>query len=105
MSHRFFGPPEMPGCGGTFNHPAHFALKVLTFSFLLLFLTAVVADSRELTVRKNARGYQVEATIDRYPLVLGDNHVDIGIKDGSGKSITDAEVLVNYYMPPMPRMV
>jgi hypothetical protein len=64
-----------------------------------------VANSRGLTVKRNARGYQVEATIDRYPLVLGDNHIEIEIRDGSGKSITDAEVLVNYYMPPMPRMV
>ena len=80
-------------------------LKMLIFPFLLVFLTASAAYSRELTVKKNARGYQVEATIDNYPLVIGDNHIKIGIKDGSGKSITDAEVLVNYYMPPMPRMV
>lgn len=80
-------------------------IKILTLSVLALFLTVVVAYSREFTVKKNVRGYQVEATIDRNPLVLGDNHIEIGIKDGSGKSITNAEVLLNYYMPPMPRMV
>ena len=36
--------------------------------------------------------------------MLGDNHMEVEIKDGSGKPVTDATVLINYYMPPMPRM-
>jgi len=105
MNHRFQGPFKIPGGAGYLNHPAHFGMKILLSAFLLLFLTAGVSDARELTLKKNARGYQVEATLSRYPLVLGDNSVEIEIKDGSGTKITDAEVLVNYYMPPMPRMV
>jgi len=80
-------------------------MKILVAAFLLLFLTEGTADSRGLKVRRNIRDYQVEATIDRYPLVLGDNHIEIDIRDGSGMSVTGAKVLVNYYMPPMPRMV
>jgi hypothetical protein len=99
------GRLETHGSEKTFKRPGRFGLKSMTVSFLLLLLAADVADSRGLTVKRNARGYQVEATIDRYPLVLGDNHIEIAIRDGSGKSVTDAEVLVNYYMPPMPRMV
>lgn len=38
------------------------------------------------------------------PVANGDNHIEIEIKDSSGKVVRDAEVLVNYYMPPMPRM-
>jgi len=38
------------------------------------------------------------------PPVLGDNQIEVEIKDASGKVVKDAEVLINYYMPPMPRM-
>ncbi len=104
MSCRLIRPPDSDS-EGTFRYHRRCGMKILAISFLLLFLTAEVADSRGLKVRRNARGYQVEATLGRYPLVLGDNHIEIEIRDGSGKTITDAEVLVNYYMPPMPRMV
>lgn len=46
----------------------------------------------------------MEVTIDKNPPVVGDNTIEIKIMDGSGKTITDAKVLINYYMPPMPRM-
>jgi len=104
MSRRFIRPFDSPG-KKTFKYPGRCGMKILVASCLLLFLTAGAADSRGLTVRRNAREYRVEATIDRYPLVLGDNHIEIDIRDGSGNSVTGAEVLVNYYMPPMPRMV
>jgi len=104
MSRRFIRFLD-PDTAETFRYTGHFGMKILTTLFLLLFLFAGPADSKGLTVRKNARGYQVEAMLDRYPLVLGDNHIEIEIRDASGKRLTDAAVLVNYYMPPMPRMV
>ncbi len=82
-----------------------FGMIILTAIFSLLYIFTGAVDARELKLTKNSREYQVEATIDRYPLVLGDNRIDIEIRDTSGKRVTDAEVLVNYYMPPMPRMV
>ena len=43
--------------------------------------------------------------LERYnPPVLGDNEIRIEIKDPQGGPVLDAEVLVNYYMPPMPKM-
>ena len=42
--------------------------------------------------------------IDRNPPVVDKNKITLGIKDNSGKNITDAKVIVNYYMPPMPGM-
>jgi hypothetical protein len=48
--------------------------------------------------------YDAEVKIDRYPPVLGDNRLEIEIKDAGGRNVTGAKVLVNYYMPPMPRM-
>lgn len=80
-------------------------MKILMAAFVLLFLIADEAGSTELKVKSSAGAYQVEATLDRYPLVLGDNHMEIEIRDASDQRIPDAEVVVNYYMPPMPRMV
>jgi len=37
-------------------------------------------------------------------LVVGDNHLWIYIKNCEGKRVEDASIVVNYYMPPMPRM-
>ena len=42
--------------------------------------------------------------MDRDPPILGDNSIKIEIRDREGKRVRDANVLVNYYMPPMPRM-
>lgn len=104
MKPGFMGRLEKSGTKGI-KYPARFAVKLLMAALLLLFVPAGAADSKELRVRRSAGEYQVEATVDRSPLVLGDNHVEIEIRDRTGKSIVDAEVLVNYYMPPMPRMV
>ena len=72
--------------------------------FLLLFLAAD-ADAGKYEASKKAGDYQVEIVIDRNPPVaVGDNNIEIEIKDKSGKTVTDAQVIVNYYMPPMPRM-
>jgi len=43
--------------------------------------------------------------MDRDPPIVGDNNIKIEIRDGGGKPVKDTKVLVNYYMPPMPRMV
>jgi hypothetical protein len=55
-------------------------------------------------VRKNAEGLTFNIAINRNPPVLGENEITIEIKDTQGDPVLDAEVLVNYYMPPMPRM-
>ena len=68
-------------------------------------LTAVPpANSKDLELMKKAGEYQVEIRIDRNPPILGDNHMEVKIKDAAGAYIEDAAVMVNYYMPPMPRM-
>jgi len=104
MNSRQVKPPDAES-KRTFVYSGHIRMKILAASFLLLFLISGTSHSRELTVKRNAREYRVEATLDKYPLVIGDNHIDIKITDRSGKPVTDAKVLVNYYMPPMPRMV
>ena len=75
--------------------------------FLIFFLFAVHVYSvhaRGLEVQKKAADYDVFIRLDKHPPIQGDNPVEIEIKDLQGKPVTDAKVLVNYYMPPMPRM-
>jgi nitrogen fixation protein FixH len=38
------------------------------------------------------------------PPKTGDNTLEVTVKDASGKPVTDADVTVNFYMPPMPAM-
>ena len=78
-------------------------LKRATILIAILFLSASLAYARGLEVKKKAGDYEVEIKIDKNPPIVGDNHIEIGIKN-TGKPVTDAKVLVNYYMPPMPRM-
>ncbi len=62
------------------------------------------AFSKSLELKKKAGEYEVKIEIDKNPPVIGDNKIEIEIKDAAGAPVTDAKVLVNYYMPPMPRM-
>jgi len=79
-------------------------MKRLVLFTSILFFLAATADGRGFEITKKAGEYDVEVKIDRNPPIIGDNHIEIGIKDGSSKPIKDAKVLVNYYMPPIPRM-
>jgi len=79
-------------------------MKKWTFFIVALLWISLPAYSKDLQLKKKAGKYEVEIKIDKNPPILGDNNLEIEIKDASGASITDAKVLVNYYMPPMPRM-
>lgn len=69
---------------------------------LLLFLSVNIVHARDFEVKKSAGTYEITIKLERYPAVVGDNGIEIKITDGG--TITDAEVWINYYMPPMPRM-
>jgi len=71
---------------------------------LALVLGLAPAAAADLELRKEVGGYQVLLRIDRKPPVIGTNRIEVTIEDASGTEVTDAKVLVNYYMPPMPRM-
>ena len=71
---------------------------------LVVLLIVGVAHAREYQATKRVGTLQAEIRVDRNPPIVGDNRIEIGIRDQDGKSVTDASVLVNYYMPPMPRM-
>jgi hypothetical protein len=78
--------------------------KIFAFIFTLSLISGI-AFARNYEVKKMAGEYETEVKIDRSPPVVGDNNIEIEIRDCGGKCIKDAKVLVNYYMPPMPRMV
>ena len=71
---------------------------------LILFLIVGTAFARGYEIKRRVGDYEAEVKIDRSPPATGDNNIEIGIRDAGGNSVTDAKVLVNYYMPPMPRM-
>lgn len=78
-------------------------MKIWNMIILAFLLAAPQAYSKDLELAGKAGEFEVRARIDRNPPILGNNHLEIEIKDSNG-SVTDAEVMVNYYMPPMPRM-
>jgi len=79
------------------------AMKVWGILILTLLVAVPAIDAKDLDLTGRAGEFEVHARIDRNPPILGHNHVEIEIKDSGGR-VTDADILVNYYMPPMPRM-
>jgi hypothetical protein len=77
---------------------------------LIVFTAAVIAG---LLVFGCSKGYEkstvagdltITLSVDRYPLVKGDNMLSVKTADSSGKPVTDAAVSVRYFMPAMPGM-
>ncbi len=77
---------------------------------LIAFLASVIAG---LLLFGCSKGYEkatvagdltITLSVDRYPLVKGDNMLSVKAADASGKPVTDAAVSVRYYMPAMPGM-
>jgi hypothetical protein len=93
-----------------FNHACYIGYNIsimkkrLVF-ILVLILIADIALAKGYKVTKKVGEYEAEIRIDNNPPIIGDNNIGIEIKDSAGRHVTDARVLVNYYMPPMPRMV
>ncbi len=80
------------------------SIRAFLISTLILFVMVALTDARGIEVKKWAGELEAGMRIDRSPPVLGDNHIEIELKDSAGKTVTDSKILVNYYMPPMPRM-
>jgi len=79
-------------------------MKRLSVVTLILLLIAGIAYAKDYEVKKKVGEYDVEIKIDKNPPVVGDNNIEIEIKDSSGKYVTDAKVKVEYSMPAMPGM-
>lgn len=77
--------------------------KLAIFTLMLIFITGI-AYAKDYEVKKKAGEYDVEVKIDKNPPVVGNNNMEIEIKDAAGKYVTDAKVKVDYGMPAMPGM-
>ena len=77
--------------------------KFLVFILALLSISPATY-AKDFVVVKKAGEYWVEEKIGKNPPILGENDIEIEIIDAAGVRKIDAEVMVNYYMPPMPRM-
>lgn len=78
--------------------------SILFLIFFLFSIDIYSAHGRGLEFQKKVDNYDVLIRLDKHPPVLGDNPLEVEIKEPGGRPVTDAKVLVNYYMPPMPRM-
>ncbi len=79
-------------------------MKKLVGVGLILLLIAGAAFAKDFEIKKKAGDYNVEVKIDKNPPVVGENNMEIEIKDASGAHVTDAKVVVDYGMPAMPGM-
>ena len=79
-------------------------MKRLVIAFTILLVAAGLAYAKSYEMTKKAGEYTVLVTIDKNPPVTGKNNVAVGIKDTTGKDVTDATVVIDYGMPAMPGM-
>jgi hypothetical protein len=71
---------------------------------VLFFSITGPACGRDLELKTRIGDHTVEARLDRNPPIIGNNPIEIRIKDARGQAVPVDRVLINYYMPPMPRM-
>jgi hypothetical protein len=79
-------------------------MKKIFYVVLALLFAFGVSYAKDLEVKKKAGQYDVEVKMDKNPPIVGENGIKVEIKDPSGKYVTDAKVVIEYSMPPMPGM-
>ena len=62
------------------------------FSFAVLCLMVVFSCAKGYESQKSAGDLKVTLLVERYPLVKGDNSLNVKVADAAGKAITDATV-------------
>ena len=76
-----------------------FSIAVAAVAAMMLF-----GCSKGYESQKTVDDLKITLSVQRYPLVKGDNSLNISVEDSAGKAVTDAAVNVHYHMPPMPGM-
>jgi hypothetical protein len=79
-------------------------MKRVVVLILAVLVMAGTVYAKGLAVRKKVGDYNVEVRFDKNPPVVGDNNMEIEIRDATGKAVSDAKVKVAYSMPAMPGM-
>lgn len=78
--------------------------KTFVLTMVLLLIAAGAAFASGLELKQKAGEYNVEVRLDKNQAVVGNNSIEIEVKDASGQYVTDAKVKVDYTMPAMPGM-
>jgi YtkA-like len=71
---------------------------------LVMCLAAGMAAAKSYELQKKSGDYTLDIRLDKNPPIIGDNLMELTIKDADGKAVTDAKVAVTYTMPPMSGM-
>ncbi|MCX5828306.1 MAG: FixH family protein [Deltaproteobacteria bacterium] len=79
-------------------------MKKAIWMMMVVLLVAGAVWAKDFTLTKKAGDLTVDVKIDKNPPVVGNNNMVVGLKDASGKDVTDAKVSVDYGMPAMPGM-
>ncbi len=79
--------------------------RVIAFALIILSTAALVLGcAKGYESERTAGDVKVKLKAARYPLIKGDNALSITVTDSAGKAVTNADVNVRYFMPPMPGM-
>jgi hypothetical protein len=80
-------------------------MKRVLAVFMVAALAAVggLAYARSVDLTKRAGDLTVSVTMSKTPSV-GENELEIGLKDAQGRPVTNALVKIDYSMPAMPGM-
>ncbi|OGQ85895.1 MAG: hypothetical protein A2512_13510 [Deltaproteobacteria bacterium RIFOXYD12_FULL_56_24] len=79
-------------------------MKKIAIFTLMLLLSAGIVLAKDYEIQKKAGDLNVVVKMDKNPAVMGENGIDVTVKDAAGKEVTDAGVKVEYSMPAMPGM-
>jgi len=74
------------------------------YPIIILLIGVALSCAKGYEATKNSNSYQVSITLDKNPPVVGENQLTIGVKDSSGKVVSDAGIKIDYSMPAMPGM-
>ena len=79
--------------------------KLVTAALIALIAGALVFGcAKGYESQKTMNDMTITLSVERYPLVKGDNVLLVKVADLAGKTVVDATVNVRYFMPPMPGM-
>jgi len=78
--------------------------KLFVIVVCLVSVGMLFGCSKGYESQKTADDLKITLSVDRYPLIKGDNALSLKVADAAGKAVTDAAVNVRYFMPAMPGM-
>jgi len=78
--------------------------RLIMVTMALFLITAGAAFGAGLEVKQKTGEYNVDIRMDKNPPVVGNNNMEIEVKDAAGKYVIDAKIKVDYSMPAMPGM-